>query len=472
MPVIPFAQQSYKSQSLPISAQRCVNCYAEMEPEDAKTPVAVLGAPGLLSFNGAICGTGPVRGVNFMNGVLYVVSGQRLYSLTSAGVVTDVGGAIAGSGIVSMANNGTQIVIVNGVNGFVWSQASGFQVITNINFFPANTVTFFDNYFVLDKAGTNNYFISASGDGTSYLGTDFAAAEVQSDFVLSIVNQQETLLIFGGTTIETWYDAGQVNFPFLRTNGATIERGCAALMTPVKEDNSVFFLGNDFVFYRLSGTTLQRVSTHAIEDAFQSYSTVADAYTFSFTYEGHKQIVLTFPTANATWVYDIATDKWHERESWDQNNNSYGRWRGNVGIMAFGKVIIGDAYSGQIFYLDPNTFTEGGNTMRSIMTSPPLHDDRCLIGIPEFELDIESGVGTTTGQGQVPEIMLDWSNDGGRTFHSQQQWTTLGALGAYTTRARWLGLGASRSWVFRAMISDPVKQTVLRAHANVMKGVA
>lgn len=470
MPPVNFAINSYKSASLPISAQRLVNCYSESEPQDAKTPVAVLGAPGLLPF--AICGSGPVRGFNFMNGVTYVVSGQRLYSMTSLGVVTDIGGAISGASVVSMANNGTQIVIVNGVNGYVWSAAAGFQVITSVNFFPANTVTFFDNFFVFDRLGTNNFFISASADGTSYSGTDFAAAEVSSDFVLSIVNQTENLLIFGERTIETWYDAGAINFPFLRTNGGTIERGCAALMTPVKEDNSVFFLGNDFVFYRLSGTALQRVSTHAIEDAFQSYTTVSDAYTFSYTFEGHKFIHLTFPTANASWVYDIATDHWHERESWDQNNNSYGRWRGNVGLMAFGKVLIGDAYSGQIGYLDPNTFTEYGNTMRSIMASPPLHEDRKLIGIPVFELDIESGAGTTTGQGSIPQIMLDWSHDGGRTFKPMQLWTTLGAIGADTTRARWIGLGSGRQWIFRAMISDPVKQTVIRAHADPLVGEA
>lgn len=470
MPPIQFATNSYKSASLPVSAQRLVNAYAEAEPQDAKTPVSVLGDFGLLPF--AICGSGPVRGMNFMNGVAYIVSGQRLYSLTSLGVVTDIGGSISGSGIVSMANNGTQIVIVNGVNGYVWSQSAGFQVITSVNFFPANTVTFFDNFFVFDKAASNNFFISASGDGTSYSGTDFAAAEVSSDFVLSIVNQQENLLIFGERTIETWYDAGAVNFPFLRTNGGTIERGCAALMTPVKEDNSVFFLGNDNVFYRLSGTALQRVSTHAIEDAFQSYSTVSDAYTFSFTYEGHKFIVLTFPTANASWLYDIASDKWREKESWDINNNSYGRWRGNVGITAFGKVLIGDLYSGQIGYLDQNTFTEYGNTMRSIMTSPPLHEDRKLIGIPVFELDVESGVGTTTGQGSIPQVMLDWSTDGGRTFKPLQLWTTAGAIGAYTTRLRWLGLGSARQWIFRVMISDPVKQTVIRAHAETLVGEA
>jgi hypothetical protein len=405
-----------------------------------------------------------------MNGVAYVVSGQRLYSVTSAGVATDIGGSIAGTSVTPMANNGTQVCIVNGINGFIWSATSGFQVITDPNFHAANTVTFFDNYFVFDWANTNKFFISSSLDGTVYNGADFASAEVSSDYVLSIVNQQENLLIFGGKTIEGWYDAGAINFPFQRTGASTIERGCSALLTPIKEDNSVFFLGDDLIFYRINGISLMRVSTHAIEQAFQSYSTVADAYTFSYTFEGHKFINLVFPTANASWALDIATGLWHERESWDQNNNSFGRWRGNCCLTAFGKVLIGDAYSGNIGYLDANTFTEFGNTMRALMTSPPIHQDRKRIYISTFELDVESGVGLNSGQGSDPQIMLDYSTDGGRTFKSPQIWNSLGKIGAYTQRARWFRMGQARQWIFRVMISDPVKRVVISANADISVG--
>jgi hypothetical protein len=430
--------------------------------------VAVFGSPGLLPF--AICGSGPVRGFNFMNGVAYVVSGQRLYSLTSLGVVTDIGGSIAGSGIVSMANNGTQICIVNGVNGFIWAQTTGFQVITDANFHAANTVTFFDNYFVFDWAGTNKFFISSSLDGSTYNGADFASAEVSSDFVLSIVNQQENLSIFGQKTIESWYDAGAVNFPFQRTGASTIERGCAALMTPIKEDNSVFFLGDDLIFYRNSGVQILRVSTHAIEQAWQSYPTVADAYTFSYTFEGHKFVNLVFPTANASWVLDLSTGYWHERESWDVNNNSFGRWRGNCCLSAFGKILIGDAYSGRVGYLDATTFTEFGNTMRAMMISPPIHMDRRRIYISTFELDVDSGEGLSAGQGSDPQIMMDYSRDGGRTFINLQAWQSLGKIGAYLQRCRWFQLGESRQWAIRVMISDPVKRVILGATANISVG--
>lgn len=468
MPAIPFAVQSYQSRSLPISAQRAVNCYAEKEPTDAKTQIAVFGCPGMVQF--ASVGLGPIRGMHLMNNVVYVVSGVRLYSLTSAGVVTDLGGSIPGTNFTPMSDNGTQVCIVNGTSGYIYSATGGFQIISDPNFHSANSVTFYDNYFVFDWAGTNKFFVSNSLDGTTYTGTDFASAEVSSDLVLSLVNQQENLLIFGQFTIETWYDAGAINFPFQRVDGGTIERGCAAALTPIKEDNSVFFLGEDLVFYRLNGTQLMRISTHAIEQAWQGYATVSDAYSFSYTFEGHKFIVVVFPTANATWVHDISTGLWHERESLDINGNSYGRWRGNCSLKAFGKVLIGDFDTGVIGYLDSGTFTEYGNTMRATMTSPPLHNDRRRVFVSCLELDVESGVGLNTGQGSDPQIMLDYSKDGGRTFVNLQRFTSLGKIGDYLHRCRWLRLGQSRQWVFRVVISDPIKRVVLRAHAATSVG--
>jgi hypothetical protein len=466
---IPFATESYKHRSLPISAQRCVNAYAEKEPQGAKTQIAVLGMPGLTLF--ATVGSGPIRGMHLMGGTLFVVSGMFLYQVNPNGTSTLLGGQVTGTNVVSMADNGTQVIIVNGVNGWIWSATNGFQTINSINFFPSTSVVFFDSYFVLSRDGTNQFFISAILDGTTFNGLDFASAEVSSDFVLAIVNQQENLLIFGQRTIETWYDAGAVQFPFLRVDGGTIERGTAAALTPIKEDNSVFFLGDDIVFYRLDGTQLRRVSQHAIEETWQNYTIVSDAYTFSYTFEGHKFIVLQFPSANATWVYDISTGLWHERESWDLNNNSYGKWRGNYAIGAYNQVLVGDAFSGQIGFIDETVATEFGNTTRLLMVSPVIHNDRKRLFHSRFELDMESGVGTATGQGANPQAMLDWSDDGGRTFKNFQLWHSIGAIGAYTQRLRWLRLGQARQRYYRLTISDPVRRSVIAANADISAGM-
>lgn len=466
---INFAVNSYTSKSLPLSAQRAVNCYAENEPKDAKSQVALFGAPGLRNF--ATVDSGPIRGFRVMNNTLYVVSGTSLYSISALGAGTFLGGGITGTAAVVMSDNGSQVLIVNGTNGYIYSTALGFTVISDPNFHPATSATFFDNYFVFSWDGTNKFFISTSLDGTVYNGTDFASAEVSSDNVVAVVNQQENLLVFGQTTVETWYDAGTVNFPFQRIDGGTIERGCAAPLTPIKEDNSVFFLGDDLIFYRLDGTIPRRVSQHAIEDIWRTYTTVTDAFTFSYTFEGHKFVVLTFPTANATWVLDLSTGYWHERESWDLNGQSYGRWRGNCAVAFAGKVLIGDDYSGQIGYLDNLAFTEFGNTMRLLAAGPPIHSDRKRLFMSRFELDVETGVGATVPPGDNPQIMLDWSDDGGRIFKPLQIWKSMGKIGEYRTRLRWLRMGQSRNRIVRVMISDPVRRTIIAASADLSPGM-
>lgn len=466
--IIQFATQSYKSDSAQFSSQRLVNLYSEKAPEGAKAPVAVFGSPGLTAF--ATLGIGPVRGVHVMNSVLYAVSGPTLYSVSATGMVTPLGSAVGGTGNVVMSDNGTQLLITNGVNGYVWTAVGGFVVITDAAFNAANTVTFFDNVFVFDWLGTNKVFISNSLDGTSYNGLAFSVAEVSSAFVLATVNQTETLLVFTGDHIETWYDAGAPIFPFLRVDGATIERGCAAGKSPVKEDNAVFFLGDDLVFYRLQGVQPMRVSNHAAESAFRGYASCSDLFTFSYTFEGHKFIALTFPGANASWHYDISTGEWHERESWDQNNNSYGRWRGNCHATCYGLELVGDAFSGQIGFLDKTAYTEFGSTIRGLAVSAPLHSDRKRLTISRMELDFQTGVGVATGQGSNPQVMLEWSKDGSETYSAIKVWQSIGRIGAFLTRLRWLRLGQARQWVFRYTITDPVRRTMIAANADVASG--
>lgn len=467
---IPFATNYAVSQSLPVQSQQLINCFAEREPEDAKSQVAIFQSPGITNF--ATLGTGPIRAAQVMGGVAYFVSGGTLYSVDKNGNGTVLGGQIAGSGYVPSSNNGTQLMFVNGTNGYVWSQATGFQVVTDPNFFAASAITFFDNVFVLNKVINNQWYISNSLDGTAYNGLAFASAEVSPGFVLGIVNQQENLLLFCTNHTETWYDAGTPIFPFQRIDGATVERGCVAGQTVVKEDNSVFFLGDDLIFYRLDNFIPRRVSTHTEEDSWRSYITVSDAYSFSFTYEGHKFIVLTFPSANATWIFDIATNFWHVRNSRDQFGNSYGRWRATCVANCYNKLLVGDLYSGQVGFLDKTVFTEYGNTMVSRMVAPSINSDRKSVFHSNFELDMETGVGNTVDPGSNPQVMLDWSDDGGRTFTIPQTWRALGKIGAYKQRMRWPGiLGQSRDRRYRVSISDPVPRVVIAARADIEVGM-
>lgn len=468
--IINFATNTYKSPSSPLSAQRAVNCFAEGQPKDAKTPVALFGCPGIEEF--ATCGSGPVRGMHVMGGTLYVVSGQRLYSVSELGVATDIGGNISGADIVSMDDNGSELVIVNGTNGYLYSSTIGFVLISDTDFHAANTVAFFDQRFTFDWKDSNKFFASDALNGSSFTGTAFASAETRSDNVLAVILNKQVLLVCGSSSIEPWQDVGAANFPFERVPGAVIERGIASPHAVCKADNSVFLMGDDKIFYRLDGLSLTRISTFALEHEWEAHLDFTELFCFSYTWLGHKFVVVTFPISARTFEYDIASGLWHERESWDRNGNSLGRWRANCQCSAYTRELIGDSVSGRIGSLEHHVATEFGNTIQMRAVSPPIHADRKRVFIPRFEMDIEAGVGIENGQGSDPQVMLRYSKDGGFTWSDRQLWTTMGAVGAYNTRMRWLRLGQAREWVFEITISDPVRRNVIAAHADIMVGSA
>lgn len=343
--------------------------------------------------------------------------------------------------------------------------------ITSPSFSPANTVCYFDDYFVFDKKGTNQYFLSALNDGTQYSGLDYASAETNPGVMLAVVQLHEILNLMTTQAIESWYDAGNLTFPFQRFDGGTIQRGLASSTAFAKEDNTLFWLGEDLVFYRLGGFTPQRISTHALEQAWQKYSTVADAFCMNVTWNGHKWVVLSFPTGGQTFVWDISSGLWHQRVSWNGKNQDIGGWRVNA-IAAFnGQIVVGDLLSGQIGYFSDSVYTEWGNTIPGVITSPPQHRGRARVFYPVFELDIESGVGLPTGQGSNPQIMLDWSDDGGRTYSQKQVWRSMGAQGEYQTRLRWNRCGVARQRIWRLTCTDPVPRRYIGTYQLARTGL-
>lgn len=477
MPAILFATESSESRSLPLDAQRLVNLFTEKQPPGAKSQTPLFGVPGMSAF--AAAGGGPIRpnGSLVKQGIPYVVSGSSLYQINQDGTVVLVGTGIDGAnGAVSMSDNGNQLCIVTGTSGYILDTAPlsptfGFQKITSSAFYPANTVSFFDGYFVFDRAGTNEFFISALYDGTTYNGLDFASAETQPDFVVGTVQNLQLLFIICQAHLELWYDAGSADFPFQRYTGSGISYGCSSPHTIVKQDGAIFFLGTDKVFYRLQSTVPIRTSTHPIEHIIAQDPNLSLAYCYSYTLEGHKFVVLQLPASGRTLVWDIATNKWHERESWTAEDVSLGIWRVSTAFRCFGNIYLGDAFNQNINLLDWTVYTELGNTIHGLAYSIPYHQDRKWLFISRFELDVQAGVGLTTGQGSDPQIMLGWSVDGANTFKTLQPWRSMGKIGEYLKRLRWLRMGKGRQFVFVLSITDPVPRVIIAAHADISIGM-
>lgn len=408
--------QSYTTNSLPLNASRVVNMFAEMEIPDArsKANIGIFMHPGTAPF--ANCGSGPIIAFTTMGGLVYALTGDSLFRIEHNGVATYLGHTSVSTNGCSVDNNGTTICWVDGVTGWTYNTTTGVHQITDINFFPSNTVTYFDTYFVFVRKGTQQFFISPpQWNGTDPLdGAMFASKEATSDLAVAAANSHEQLFICGEKRIEVWFDAGNPTpqFPFSRSSGALVQRGLMAPYSLVLEDNTLFFFGDDLVFYKLNGFVPERQSNHAIEAQWAKYGGHFYTKAFAYTVMGHKMIALTFPSAKATWVLDLATKRWHERESWtaDNHDSSIGRWRVNCvlnnssSIERYPELLLGDSLSGRVDQLNNNVFTEFGQTMRALVVGPPLHSDRRRVFMKKFEIDVESGVGAPYTQQVLNEF--------------------------------------------------------------------
>jgi hypothetical protein len=280
--------------------------------------------------------------------------------------------------------------------------------------------------------------------------------------------------VFGTDSIEVWYDAGLADFPLQRIQGAFNEIGCVATFSVAKLDNGLFWLGCDArgqgIVYRANGYTGTRVSTHAIEYAIQSYGNISDAIAYTYQQDGHAFYVLTFPSANATWVYDVATQAWHERAGWD--NGSFTRHRSNCQCNFQGEIVVGDYENGNIYAFDLDTYADNGGIqkwLRSWRALPTGTNNLKRSAQHSLQLDCESGVGLNNGQGSEPQVMLRWSDDGGHTW-SNEHWANMGKIGQFFRRVFWRRLGMTlklRDRVYEVSGTDPVKIAIMGAQLDV-----
>jgi len=317
----------------------------------------------------------------------------------------------------------------------------------------ADSLDYMDGYTIWNRTGTKQFFLSGLYDTTAIDALDFASAESTPATLLRVLVAQRELWLFKAQGIEIWTDTGASPFPFARIPGAVIERGCAAGLTCAKTDLSVFWLGDDLIVYRATGYQPTRISTHGMEDEIRAFSTVTDAFAFTYTQGGHAFYVLTFPTAGRTYCFDAATNGWHDRQSGTSQVPAV--WKVANVTAAFGKLYAGFTL-GRLCELDMDTFDEAGEPIRRVVRTAPFYADgkRAIMNV--VELECELGVGTISGQGGDPQVMLRWSDDGGATWSNERS-ASMGERGVRGRRVLFRRLGAFRQRMLEFSISDPVK---------------
>lgn len=469
----PFVGGSNTARSNSFAAEVCINLYPEIGNDKTKTGAMLVGTPGKRLWLNLVGGN--IRGMLKFDAVSsLIVCGANLYQVTTGAVATLVGTLDNASTPVSMASNGTQVMIVTGPNGYIFLPATNtLTPIVSAEFVGADTVQFTDGYFAFNKPGTGQFQITQLY-GTSIAPLDFATAEGAPDLLLSLLVDHREVWLFGETSTEVFFNSGNVDFPFERINGVFIEQGCAAKFSPAKMDNTVYWLTSDErgqgMVQRAQGYSPQRVSTHALEFALSQMPRIDDAVAYTYQQEGHSFYVLNFPTAQQTWVFDAATNLWHERAWRDPASGALKQDRAICQMAFAGETIVGDWETGKLYALDLDYFTDNGDPIARVRSCPHISSsDYKQQFFASLQVDMQTGVGLTSGQGSDPKAMLQWSTDGGYSW-SNELWASIGKIGERRSRVKWRRLGRSRDRVFRVTITDPVRVAIIGASVQLSEG--
>ena len=458
---------SSQQASLPFNAERTVNMYAVLD-QQGKKPASLYARPGNAVF--ATLGSGAGRGAfAATNGRAFVVSGSQLYELLVGGTGTVLGSLLTSSGDITMAENGVQLAICDGVDLYILTYATNtFQRVVNPNLPSAASVTFLDGYFVVNRSFASGIFqISAPFDGLNWAALDFASAESSPDSLLRVAVVFGQLFLFGDISIEPWNNTGAATFPFQRVNSSSqISVGVAAPSTILELDNTAFWVGKDKngtgVVYRADGYSPKRISTEAVELRLQAAPSISTLKAMAYQEAGHTFYIITGGGMETAQVYDVSTNLWVEWSYFNSSGN-YELPLTNDLFYAFGKTLALDRTSGKVYEQSSKYYSDDGEEIACDRIFTHIFDNGNPFLIKNLILNFETGVGNTTVEN--PKAMLYLSNDGGRTFYTYYE-AFMGKAGEFLSRVVFWRLGRHRQCTFRVRVTDSVKRVITGGQFN------
>lgn len=469
---IPFAGRYNDREQKSIPSQNAINWY----PEINESTLIMQQRHGLKLDQ--VFGTGPHRASFEANGYLFIVSNNTVYKKDTSGYAVTIGTLNTYAGNVSISDNSIDLIIVDGTDGFAYEYGTGtFTQITDVDFtaLGSEKVRFLDGHFIVDKPGTGEFYISTSypshaqltTGGTGWTSLLFANAEADPDNLVTheVIHQQIALL--GKNTTEFWVNVGNPLFAFERQPGGVVEMGCLAPWSVCKADESLVWLarnraGHGFVV-QASGFSPTLISTDAVDERIARMVDATDAVGHIYKEGRHLMYSLTFISGNCTLVYDFSTKTWHERQSYN-----VGRFRIRTHAYFNGKHYMGDEFNGNLYTLDRNTFSDNGDSIKRTVRTDHQSSNQDRIFCHELQVLFEQGAGLTTGQGSDPQAMLRYSDDRGHTW-SNEDWKSIGKIGEYDYRTRWLRKGSYRNRTWELSVSDPIRATIVGAFGRFSK---
>jgi len=419
-----------------------------------------------------IGGSGAVTGLTTVsNGVYTVVPGTPAVTTTSGngtGLTLTLTFGTGTGGTGSYVVTPSQTVGSSGSPITLYALNFSIMPTTDGPFTGADVVDIVDNYFVYNRPNTQQW---GSSNILSPISSAlaFSSKDGAPDNLVSMIVDHREVYLLGEVSSEVWIDSGLFPFAFQRIPGTSTQHGIAAKFSVARLGNSFAYVSRNIrgqaQIMMMNGYTPTRISTHAVENTLVDQF-ITDARAWTYQLEGHEVYVVSFPTLDLTWAYDIATGMWH-KWLWVDQNNVFHRHRGNCHASFQGLNLVGDWENGSLYQLDPNAYTDSGNEIRRVRRAPHLISDYQRQYFHELQIHFQPGVGLPDGS--APQAMCRWSDDGGSTW-SNEHWSSIGVQGAYKNRAIWRRLGESRDRIFEVVVTDPINAVITAANLKAEPG--
>jgi hypothetical protein len=434
------------------SDERLINMHVRAWPDVATSQMLIKQTDGLTTFSDTGTRT-PIRALLKGVSTLYAVSGARLWSITSAGVATELGTVDDAVNTTLFENDNGHIGIATAGNyyqydpsGPTMSSAISMNALTSVQ-----QVAYLDGYGILADTAADRFQLTDLNDADALTATFFSSADALPDGLVAVVAYQSFVWLFGESSTEVWRNVGNSDFPFQRMSGAVIERGCFAPKSVATDEEGVYFVGSDKVVYQIQGTQAVRISTHAVERMLENYTQGSNIVGFTWTESGHKFYALRFDDRPA-WVYDVSMQIWHERSSCSSIGAA--PWVGTCSEKAFGRQLIGGR-DGKIYQTSPSSFLECGSTMVRLIQTPPIVRGMARTVLKTVKINCRTGA---VDIDREPQVAMQVSRDG--KSWTPEKWRGMGDLGDYDRVLSWHGLGQARRHQLRFKLTDPVPWSV------------
>ena len=477
-----------------VGSEVTINMY-EIDTPSALKKKALIYFPGsILRVSLGIEATSACRGsFQFtVDGIAfnYYVFGQFVYRFETDLSFTLIGTLNTTIGHVDIEANLTELLFVDGSDGWVWN-GSAFTQVTDSNF-PANpvSVTYLDGRFLVSSNESNQFASSAQEDGLTWPPLETAEMNTKGDTIVKVKMLKRRIYVFGNIITEEWYDGGSPGFPFVRDNSILYGFGLASIASLAGNEDVLLWVsktkqGSSYIMMT-DGGEVRKVSTPAIDLLLQQISRrggvnttgLSDGAASIMEINGQIFYILSFTGGNSTLLYNITTDKWSLLSMLDGS-----RYYGQYHTYFNNRHYIGSFNSPNLYEVSRNYFTNNGEAMKFTRISKIIGSPTGMkVEIKMLELQFDQGnylrnenddngiyfdnFGSIYTNNQSvaywnnshntspevstanPVVYISTSSDGGNTY-GYERVQPLGNVGEFNARTIWNDFGIGDSFVVK-----------------------